>query len=80
MTEHVYAVVSGSYSDYSVHCIFSTEELANEYKNLLDEALFRRRLNHGSWSIASAQRAYKEHEVEKFQFFTNIPTVTMESV
>lgn len=30
-TAHVYLIVSGDYSDYSVSCAFTTEELATEY-------------------------------------------------
>lgn len=35
MSKIIYAVSSGNYSDYRVHCVFSTKELAQTYKDYL---------------------------------------------
>lgn len=35
MSKIIYAVSSGEYSDYRVHCVFSTKELAQVYKDYL---------------------------------------------
>lgn len=38
----VYVVTSGSYSDYGINAIFSTEELANAYVNEAGPDSYRR--------------------------------------
>lgn len=51
MSKIIYAVSSGNYSDYRVHCVFSTKELAQTYKDYL--------MQDGGY--------YDVHEIEEYE-------------
>jgi hypothetical protein len=71
----IYGITSGSYSDYTVHCLFETEELAKKYIATMNENMLRAGdLNNGpGWTYGTGW------DIEEFQFWDTLPVVSLET-
>lgn len=67
----VYAVSSGDYSDYSVHCLFETKELAQAYIDAYSAAE-RVVSENGGY-------AHDDMRIETFQLWSAVPHVEAKS-
>lgn len=72
----IYAVSSGDYSAYYVHCLFEREADATEYATAMEAARaeVQQNFHPGSPPVES------EHRVEPFQLWDAVPIVKVEVV
>lgn len=70
----IFSVSEGSYSDYVVHCLFTTRDFAEQYLRAMKEADKKRAEKHGH-----EYYDYDEYRIEEFQLHDSVPIVKEEA-